>query len=62
MIYTYRIKDSGEKCWYLNGMLHNPVRPAITYPDGRTEWIVRGRWIYSQHLKDKTLFQDLTDN
>jgi len=41
--YTVKVYDDGDKCWYLNGVLHCEHGPAIEYADGDKRWYLNSK-------------------
>jgi hypothetical protein len=42
--YTVRVKDNGDKFWYLNDKRHREDGPAGEYADGSKSWFLNGKW------------------
>jgi len=40
--YEIYVDSAGNKCWYLNGVLHREGGPAIEYYDGDKSWYLNG--------------------
>ena len=43
MEYTVKVYDTGDKHWYLNGLLHREDGPAVEWPDGTKSWYLNGK-------------------
>ena len=41
--YTVKVKDDGNKFWYLNDKLHREEGPAIEYASGSKCWYLNGK-------------------
>jgi hypothetical protein len=41
--YKRGVYTSGDKCWYLNGLLHREDGPAIEYGNGDKYWYLNGK-------------------
>ena len=41
--YTVKVKDNGDKFWYLNDKLHREDGPAGEYADGSKAWYLNGK-------------------
>jgi len=38
--YTVHVYESGNRYWYLNGLLHREGGPAIEYATGSQDWLL----------------------
>ena len=52
--YTVKVYDTGDKHWYLNGLLHREDGPAVEWPDGEKFWYLNDRWVTEEEHKNLT--------
>ena len=43
IIYTVKVYNNGDKCWYFNGNLHRVDGPAIECSNGDKHWYLNGK-------------------
>jgi len=46
--YWAEISDTGNKFWYMDGLLHREDGPAIIYTDGEERW-----WLHNTEYSEK---------
>ena len=49
------LDSAGNRRYYLNGLLHNPVGPALITRNGYREWYIKGKQIHPVWLETRNL-------
>ena len=51
------LDSAGNRRYYLDGLLHNPVGPALITSDGYREWYIHGKQIHPVWLETRNLIE-----